>query len=308
VDRYTEGVLLAVNAVSDARLLLPGRRTEFDKFMKRHAKHDWTTTLGSRAGKDGMELPAGRGDRLAGYAAVLETLAQTLDLSGAAPRADSIAVVGAWMDRNEGDGTGNAAELGRICRALGLEPVSVWLSGGTLEELRRAREAGIVVGLPYGKKAAAVLAKRLGATLVQTQLPVGLAHTQAFVRALARVCRRQKEAEAFIDAELKRIIPRLEWVVPYSFLSKSVFYAGDKHVYNGLGQMLDELGMRLDGDGTDLVIADSETLSRLKPRGAWMELGYPSVRTHFLREEPFLGFEGYLSLVHRMSNAIAGCC
>jgi nitrogenase molybdenum-iron protein alpha/beta subunit len=296
---FAEGALLAVNAVSDLRV-----RASCREFLKRLSKHDWATTLGSRLGKTGMELPAGRGDRFAGYAAMLETLAETLDLSGARPRPDAVAVIGLWMDRCEGDGTGNAAELRRLCRALGFKHVPVWPSGGALEDVR---EASVIVSLPHARKAAAMLARRLGATLVQTQLPVGLAYTQAFVRALARVSRRQKEAEAFIDAELRRIIPRLEWVVPYSFLSRSVLYEGDAHVAGGLRQMLDELGMRFSRDGeADLVIADSETLARLKPKGAWMELGFPSLRTHFLRDEPYLGFEGYLSLAHRMSNAIAG--
>ncbi|MDD5630036.1 MAG: hypothetical protein PHU21_13290, partial [Elusimicrobia bacterium] len=47
------------------------------------------------------------GDWLDGYAGLLEVLAKGMDLSGARPRSDQVAVVGYLMDRNEGDHEGN---------------------------------------------------------------------------------------------------------------------------------------------------------------------------------------------------------
>lgn len=138
------------------------------------------------------------GDWLDGYAAVLEALASGMDLDGAKPEAGSVALVGYLMDRNEGDHRGNLRELERIVRALGLKPVSVWLSGKPYEELRAVRRAGTVVSLPHGRKAGKILAKRLAVDLVEAELPFGLEATRRFVETLGRAFGRERRARDFI--------------------------------------------------------------------------------------------------------------
>jgi len=281
------------------------------------------------------------GDWLDGYDDALLALADALDLSGrkpvgGAPTSRNVAIVGHLMDRCEGDQRGNAAELGRLCRGLGLEPVSVWLSGEPVARLRDIRHARAVISLPYGRRAAASVARRLKAKLVETGLPVGLEATQAWLRKVAKALGRESAAEAFIRSELKRVIPRFEWAVPASFLGRKAVYVGDPHFHEGLAGFCEDLGVRLEGaflngrggaigdgiltqpsmsrmkaewerlaaGGVDLLIGNADAFAVLRPGCAWLELGFPSVWTHFLREEPTLGFEGAVHLADRMANAL----
>jgi nitrogenase molybdenum-iron protein alpha/beta subunit len=276
------------------------------------------------------------GDWLDGYEDALCALAASMDFSGAKPGSRSVAVVGHLMDRCEGDQSGNAAELRRLCRGLGLDPVTVWLSGESYAGLREVRRARAVISLPHGRRAAAWLARRLKAGLVETGLPVGLEATQAWLRKVAKALGRERTAEAFIRSELERVVPRFEWAVPASFLGRKAVFAGDPHLHEGLAGLCEDLGIRLEAaflngkggsrgegvisqpsvecmkaewerlaaGGVDLLIGNSDALAVLKPGCAWVELGYPSVRTHFLREEPTLGFEGFAHLADRMANAL----
>ncbi len=60
----------------------------------------------------------------------------------------------------------------------------------------------------------------------------------------------------------------------------------------------------LDERTVDLAIANSFVAEILKLSCAWFEWGYPSHYSHYLRDEPFLGFEGCLAFLSRLANAI----
>lgn len=291
------------------------------------------------------------GDWLDGYGAVLEAVAAGMDLAPAAPRAENVAVVGHLMGRNEGDHKGNVRELERILRALGLEPVSIWLSGGDYESLRAARRAGAVIAFGHGRKAAAILGKRLGVKVVDAELPFGLAATKRFVESLGREFGRQEAAEAFLRRELDEAVPALEWVVPHAFLGRRFAFAGDPHYACAFAEMIEELGGELAGmillggsrhlsaadrsalearprtlfepmqsglgpgwlglerRDADLLVGTTMAIEYLKPRTSWLEFGYPSDYTHFLRDEPFLGFRGAVGFCSRLANEVTrGFC
>ena len=47
----------------------------------------------------------------------------------------------------------------------------------------------------------------------------------------------------------------------------------------------------------------------IRPQTSWIEFGYPSDYTHFLKDEPFLGFRGALGLCSRLANEVTkGFC
>ncbi|MBI2387164.1 MAG: hypothetical protein HYV14_14325 [Elusimicrobia bacterium] len=199
-------------------------------------------------GKPAFLIPrrsAVSGDWLDGYAGGLEVIASGIDLSGAKPDRNGAAVVGYLMDRNEGDHQGNVRELERILRALGVEPVSTWLSGRPYEHLREVRKAGAIVSLPYGREAARVLARRLGVKLVEAELPFGLEGSRRFVELLGRELGREAEARRFVDAELDAVVPRLEWSVPHAFADRRFAFAGDPHYAEAFADMIEEVGGRL---------------------------------------------------------------
>lgn len=313
--------------------------TDYERLVRR-------TLDGGRV--PGFTIPrrsAVSGDWLDGYAGALETLAAGMDLSGAAPVPGTVALVGYLMDRNEGEHRGNLAELRRMLRALGLEPVSIWLSGSPYEDLRAVRRAGAIISLPHGRKAAAALAARLGVKLVEAGLPFGLEGTRRFLETVGAALGRGEAAEAFIARELDETAPRLEWSVPHAFMRRRFAFAGDPHYAAAFAELVEDVGgavaatvvmggashlgaqdrRALDarpgtlyepergglrrafaeaGGDADLLVCNSLALKYIDPAIPWLEFGFPSEHTHFLHDDPFLGFKGALSLYSRMANEV----
>jgi nitrogenase molybdenum-iron protein alpha/beta subunit len=185
------------------------------------------------------------GDWLDGYAEVLKSLAQQLDLSGGAPDPRRVAIVGYLWDRNEGDHAANVRLLGELCSALGLELVSVWLAGQPFAELARIRDAGTILALPYGRQAARRVARRTGAELIELPLPFGLDATEHWLEVLGERFDARAAARAYADARLEPVARRLEWLVAYLFQNLEVGYAGDPHLLPGLADTVALLGGRL---------------------------------------------------------------
>jgi len=283
-----------------------------------------------------------RSNWLGGYEETLLTLAQGLDLESPAPNKDKVAIVGYLCDRHEGDHSGNLAELRRYMGALGLGVETVWLSGQKFADLSRVRNAGLIVSLPYGRKAARVLAKRLGVPLVETCLPFGFSATEQFLRDVGAAAGRLDQAERFIEQELSRTAPLLEWVIPFIFQDAAIGFVGDPNHLAGLKDIVRMLGARLsfafltgmasqlpesaagegpaplfdptqkallkqlrqgrNEEGLDLLVTCS--VGTKLPRLPVCEFGYPSYFTHALAPYPFLGFNGCLAFTTSMANAI----
>lgn len=319
---WWQGWALACNAVSDGGGLGAEPEAALAQAARAVARHDLFSTLPARLSQpapSGLRppRPGSAGSWQDGYAAALEGLAAGLDLSGSRPERGRVAVVGCLMDRNEGDGRGNVAELERMLRALGLEPASIWLSGRPLESLRQARRAEAVVSLPHGRRAARILARRLRARLVEAGLPFGLEGTRRFLELLGREFGRGRRAAAFTRRELDRVAPRLEWSVPHSFLNRRFVFAGDTHYEAAFAELIAELGGRVERlgrrggvpEGTDLLVADTRTLRRTRPSCAWLEFGFPCELTHCLPDDPFLGFPGALGFLSRAADEVSkGFC
>jgi nitrogenase molybdenum-iron protein alpha/beta subunit len=186
-------------------------------------------------------------DWLGGYAGVLEALAAQLPLTPTKAAPDQVAVIGYLMDRNEGEHHGNVAELRRLLRAIGLEPVTIWLSGEPVSALRRVETAGTLISLPHAGGAARILAERLGASLVETELPFGLPATARWLTQVAAATGREEEARALIHQELAEVVPRLEWVAPQVFMNRRFAFLGDPHYAPPLAEQIAELGGRMAG-------------------------------------------------------------
>lgn len=276
------------------------------------------------------------GDWLDGYDQTLNALAKGIALDPARRRKGTVAIVGNLMDRNESDQLANLAELERLLAGLGLETVSIWLSGQRAAELGRVEEAELIVSLPYGRSAARRLAQRTGARLVETELPFGLPKTERFVRDVAAAAGKDAEAEAFLDAELSRVVPRLKWIIPQYFLHRRAGFMGDPYLLGGFRDIAEDLGLRLEGaivrgraahgpeDAGVLyeppAMSDGVRRFMEKPldlfvstycEHEWpmlkfptMEFGFPSYRHHALSDRPFLGFNGFLAFVERMADEL----
>lgn len=181
-------------------------------------------------------------DWLRGYEETLAALAGVIELPPAKPAADTVAIVGHLMDRNEEDNTGNLRELKRMLAGIGLKLVCVWLSGGRYRDLAKVAGAETIISMPYGRAAAAALARRAGARLVETELPLGFDATRRWLETIAAATGREERARRFIDSELSSLAPRLEWIVPRLFLGKRIALMGEPVQLPHLAQILDELG------------------------------------------------------------------
>ncbi|NNN05591.1 MAG: hypothetical protein HKL90_06790 [Elusimicrobia bacterium] len=283
------------------------------------------------------------GDWLDGYATMLESIARRIELPRVERRPGAVALVGYLMDRNEGDHRGNLSELSRLLSALGLEVVSIWLDGGPYAGLARAAEAETVIALPYALGAARVLAQRTGARVVEARLPFGLESTGRFLREVAAATGRAEAAERLIAAELARVTPGLRWILPHLFVGRRVLFLGDPHLASGFAEIAEDLGLRPTGfvatgrerharvaaagratvlfepgvasaelkellsRPVDVAVAATCTMGELFDADVpTVEVGFPSYWQHSLARRPFLGYEGFLCLVDRIGDALAG--
>ncbi len=297
-------------------------------------------SMGKSLTKPVIDIPPDSlvGDWLDGYAQTLAALAGKLKLVKKRRRKGTAAVVGYFMDRNESDHHANTAEIRRMLKGLSLETVSIWLDGGTTASLGKAQEAELIISLPHGRTAARRLSERTGARLVETCLPFGLPLTERFLRDVGKASGKTSAAEAFIETELKRVIPRLKWIVPHVFLHKKTAFMGDPHLLGGFLDIAEDMGMsvewailrgrRAHGGGRPglMVLHEPPVFSAEVRRitnapldlfvsnyceSEWpalenkkMEFGFPSYRHHALFERPFLGFNGFLAFVDRMAGYI----
>lgn len=285
------------------------------------------------------------GDWLAGYSAVVETLARGLALRRMRRDPRQVGIVGYFWDRNEADHQGNLAEIQRLLAGLGLRLASCWLSGSEVRGLQNIARAQTILSFPYARDAARILARRTGAELLECDLPVGIEATSAWVRQVGCATGRQDRAETFIEKELGRIVPRLQWLLPFALQGRRALLLGDEHLVTALAKVLAEVGVDstlrvhwndprpgtpgmdrrtivgpthrelaeqigriLRTEGVDLALSNSDGLLfllRQQTPPAVIEIGYPSYHTHVLQEAPFMGFRGTLGLVQRLSNSLA---
>lgn len=407
---YQLGVYMAVNAISDAVLMVDGPDCVIRKAQWLQGKHDWQATLldvlgrhrivptllhadrvvksrgedvvdrlrridqHRRAGlilvcamphvsiigtqydqllRDAqphtraqlIEVPSLslQGDWLHGYAETLLALAGSLDLSGGMPAPERVAVVGHVMDRLEEDQRANVAELRRLLEALSLDVVSVWLDGGTSQDLGAVRHAGTLVALPHGLRAARRIAASTGATVVEAPVPLGIPRTRRLLLAVGRATGRLDAAEALVERELALAVPRFARIVDHLLAGRRIAYSGDPATLGGMLQVAAEVGMEVVGLASpaaashagdladelgepievawqpraaeltslhervadaDLLIGDGHFLqAAVAPPDRFVELGFPSLRYHALHPAPTLGFSGWTCLMHRLTNA-----
>lgn len=187
------------------------------------------------------------GDWMDGYAEVLLTLAKRLPVDRALRKdPKKVAIVGYFMDRNEEDHRGNLRELRRLLEALGLELTTVWAGGEPWEQMKRGvQEAGTILSFPYARRAALTLSRRLKTPLVENRLPFGLKATVEWIEQLGATFERPEQAQALIASELKDVMPRLEFVVPYQFLHRRMVFIGDPHQAEGFLEIAQDLGCRV---------------------------------------------------------------
>jgi nitrogenase molybdenum-iron protein alpha/beta subunit len=179
---------------------------------------------------------------LEGYEESLKGLAQSLDLSGGNIDFHKAGIVGHFMDRTEEDHRANLRELKRMTESLGLDLVSVWPDGGPLEGLRRIRDAGWVISLPYAREAARIVAEKTGAHLLELPLPLGLQNSEKWILELGEALKAKEKAFAFVQSEKERVWGRLKSSAEKWIRGKKFMIAADPYALLGIESLICEFG------------------------------------------------------------------
>jgi len=278
-----------------------------------------------------------------GYMDTLKWIARKIELPNLQPDKNKVALIGYFMDRNEEDHRANLSELKRLIEdGLGLELTVTWLSGTGWDELARVAECNTIVSLPGSRPASRRLMRRVGANLVEVDLPFGFEATNRFLRQIAAATGREEQAEAFIAAEAKALLPKIKWLALKRFLGSRWTYAGHPLYIPGFAELADLVGAHLvsavawtscdpelempelrrptvvhyDMDtmtysehlvaakrDLDLIIASAEHA----PVPRWpcfLEFGFPSWGHHALFDEPFIGYRGTACLLGRIADRL----
>lgn len=183
------------------------------------------------------------GDYLEGYEVGLEALANKVGLEEQADGGRQVGIVGYVFERFEEDQLANVGELRRLLRGLEREVPAVWLDGAPTHELGSVGRAGTLLSMPGGRRAAATIARRSGARVVECGLPIGLDGTARWLMGVGEALGSADVASRFIDGELSLIVPRIERAVRRDLLGRSVVVAGGPHYVADLAEFLAELGL-----------------------------------------------------------------
>jgi len=245
------------------------------------------------------------GDWMDGYAEVLLTLAKGMPvdrtLVGAEKDPRKVAIVGYFMDRNEEDHQGNLRELRRLMAGLGLELSTVWAGGEPWADMKRGvQEAGTILSFPYARKAAQTLGRRLKTPVVECRLPFGLKATVEWIEQLGQVFGRAEQAQALVQAELKAIMPRLEFAVPYQFLHRRLLFVGDPFHAEGFLEIAQDLGCRVPFLTVTARRHNAKNIRALRDAGALPE-------TTVLIDPRMWGFQERFNPVQRSVDLIVSC-
>lgn len=183
------------------------------------------------------------GDFLEGFEVGLDALARKVALEASTAGGDTVGIVGHVFERFEEDQLGNVRELRRLLRALDCEVPAIWLEGSPTRELGAIGRAATLLAMPGGRRAAAAIAQRNGARVVECDLPIGLDGTVRWLTGVGEALGCSELARRFVDQELEVVVPKIERAVRRDLLGRSVVVAGGPHYVAELAEFLAELGL-----------------------------------------------------------------
>lgn len=212
------------------------------------------------------------GDFLDGFGDALAAMSLAISLDPK-PIKGHVGIVGFPFDRNERDCQCNLAEIQGLLAALGLSLCGTLPSGQPFDSMRRLSDAEFIVGLPYGKDAAELIASRLGVPLLQLGLPAGIEATGSWIRAVACQAGVSDRAERLIRDGLSDLLPRLRRIVRTTFVGKRLLVALDPYLAEAVVPALSELGMEVASTmvrtrDRQRVLSVEPVLRRVAPQGA----------------------------------------
>lgn len=134
-----------------------------------------------------------------------------------------------------------------LLKPLGLR-VNYMIDCSNYKELHQASEAVATTTFCHtlGSYLATSLEQHFGVPQIDAPQPYGLAGTDAWLRAIAKVVGKEKEVEDYIESEHKRIAPKIAELREFYKAVKGFIMTGSAYAH-GLLSVLKELGIEVDG-------------------------------------------------------------
>jgi nitrogenase molybdenum-iron protein alpha/beta subunit len=196
----------------------------------------------------------------------------------------------------------------------------------------------LLVTLPYAGRRSGEAISSAGFEGTGLGLPLGIEATAQFLRELGSQIGRDAQAESFIDSELSGLIPDIQWMVSEHLIGRRAVIVAEPHLAGALESFLGELGLRVTAvfeiapvptgeyqtesfprpapeaflefigkNPPDLIVGNGVFKHLTTAQGpSYLELGFPSYRTHYLHPRPYLGFHGARCLIENIFNALLG--
>lgn len=150
-------------------------------------------------------------DLYVGYGAVVRTLVERVDWRLPVADPPVVSLVGYFFHRYEHEQAANIAELRRLVEALGARLGPTFLAGETVDSLRRAHAARLLVRLPYAGMDAEQLGGLTSRDVCVAGLPLGMRATSAWLRRVgAALGVPTTRVESLVSAREARLASRLD--------------------------------------------------------------------------------------------------
>jgi len=169
------------------------------------------------------------------YSDLLFSLAKNIDISNSKPNKKKVAIVWNLFDRNEWDCIWNIKELKNIFHWLWLEVESIWLDWWKYEDILKIKNVWTIISLPYWRKAAKKISKRLKIDLLELDIPFGFTNTIKFIKSIWDFFSiDSKKIEKFLDDEftIRNDINIMKWGINKTLFNKKISFYWDPYLIN----------------------------------------------------------------------------
>lgn len=185
------------------------------------------------------------GDEFDGYASVCQAVLQRLPWGQRPVDRRTVSLLGYWFDRYEGDHSGNLRQLAGLLKGLGLKQGPTVLGGSRFRELEDTVSSGLLIALPHlapVRKKLRRLWRKVGREPVWTDLPMGIAGTSRWLRAVGAAAGVPRErVEALVQLRERRAQAPLR-KMRSRWRGRRVAVFGEVPLAAGLCTLLSELG------------------------------------------------------------------
>lgn len=273
------------------------------------------------------------------YSDLLFSVAKNIDIDWWKKIKNSVAIIWNLFDRNEWDCLWNIDELKNIFEWLWLNVISIWLDGWNFEEIEKVKNAETIISLPYWRKAASKIAKRLDLPLLELDLPFWFDSTIEFIKQVWNFFKISESIiNSFIDKEFnENNIWIIKWWINRTLFNKKVWIFVDPYCVNWIIDIAKTFGLEISKiyihwsfdalknnknslykdfaleklpskkiTKLDIFISNrSVRIDKLVWEDKILEFGFPSYYNHYFTKQAYYGVKWTMNFLNRIYNLLS---